>query len=149
MRVFKWFTILLLLVVVFWAGYVTWFESWLGYAQPMNQRSLVLATFDDNDGRRERVLSLRQIDDGNYIAVNHWPRMWYNRALANPQVEVRMPGEEGFAPYVAVPLEGAELARVEEAYPVPLSFKFRTGFPPRRFMRLDAADAPSDAPTTP
>ena len=137
MKPIKYLFVLLLLALLGWAGYVTWFEAWLGYAQPMRETSIELATFGEAGDRRERVLSPREVDGNIYIAVNHWPRGWYTRALAIPEVEVRLPGSDTFAPFTAIPLEGAELERVEEAYPVPLNFKIRTGFPPRRFMRLD------------
>ena len=145
MKTFKWFAILLILLFVVYAGFVIQFEANLGYSQPMRDTSLVLATFGESGDRRERVLSLRQIDGNDYVAVNHWPRAWYSRAVANPEVEVRMPGIDTFAPYTAVPLVGAELERVEEAYPVSLRLKIWTGFPPRRFMRLDPR-TPAAAP---
>ena len=147
MRIAKWLLVLLVLAFLFYAGSVAWFEIRLGVTQGMRSTSLVLATFDDDGGRRfERVLRLARIDGNDYIAVNHWPRMWYNRALANPEVEVRMPGSETFAPYTAVPLSGAELARVEGEYAVPPYFRFRTGYPPRRFMRLDPHPPPPPSP---
>ena len=148
---------ILLVPLLLWAGYVVYFETWLGYAQPQRSTSLLIATYDApgagsdanarSGSRRERVLRLHEFEGRNYVAVNHWPRAWYSRALANPEIEVRMPGTDRFEPYQAVPLQGEELQRVEESYPVPLNFRVRTGFPPRRFLRLDPA-GPADAAGT-
>jgi hypothetical protein len=118
-------------------GRKIWFETQLGVNQPQGSTSLVLATFSPDNERHERVLRLEQIDGNNYIAVNHWPRRWYGNVLNNPNVEVKMPGENTFGPYVAVPLEGAELERISEEYSFGFEFRFRTGFPPRRFLRLE------------
>ncbi len=136
-KVVKWGLIGVVGLFLVYAGYVAYFEARLGYLQPQGSTSLVLATFNNDAERHERVLRLEQIDGNNYIAVNHWPRRWYRHAINNPNVEVKMPGEETFEPHVAVPLEGEELARVSEEYSFGFSFRFRTGFPPRRFLRLD------------
>ncbi len=133
----KWGLIGVAGIFLLYVGSVVYFEARLGYLQPQGSTSLVLATFTSDDERHERVLRLEQIDGNNYIAVNHWPRRWYRYAINNPSVEVKMPGTESFAPFTAVPLEGAELARVSEEYSFGFNFRFRTGFPPRRFLRLD------------
>lgn len=133
----KWAGITAGILLLVYIASIVWFEANLGINQPRGRTSLVLATFNDDNERHERVLRLEQIDGNNYIAVNHWPRRWYRQALANPDVEVAMPGQEGFAPYRAVPLTGAELERVSEVYSFGFEFRFRTGFPPRRFLRLD------------
>ncbi len=120
--------------------YVAWvvrFEINLGYNQPQGGSTLVLATFNEEGERQERVLRLEQIDGQNYISVNHWPRSWYWQALNEPNVEVKLPGDEEFAPQLAVPLEGAEEQRISEIYTFGFGFRFQTGFPPRRFLRLD------------
>ncbi len=111
------------------------FESLIGYFQPFGGDSIVIVTTGDDGARSERVLSRRDIDGNLYVAANHWPRQWYRQAMEYPQVEVATDGEP--APYLAVPLSGAELARVAEAYDVGLLVRFLTGFPPRRFLRLD------------
>lgn len=116
---------------------IVWFEAQLGYNQPQGSTSLVIATFNADDERHERVLRLEQIDGENYIAANHWPRGWFNQAVDNPHVEVKMPGEDEFEPYLAVLLEGAEEERIADIYSFGFEFRFRTGFPPRYFMRLD------------
>lgn len=137
-KITKWGGIGFAALFLIYAGYVAWFEFQLGTNQPQGSTSLVLATFNSDNDRHERVLRLEQIDGNNYIAVNHWPRRWYRFAINNPNVEVKMPGEDVFERYVAVPLEGAELDRVSTEYSFGFNFRFRTGFPPRRFLRLDA-----------
>ncbi len=111
------------------------FESLIGYFQPFGGDSIVIVTTGDDGARNERVLSRRDIDGNLYIAANHWPRQWYRQATARPQVEVVTDGEP--EPYLAVPLSGAELERVAKVYDVGLFVRFLTGFPPRRFLRLD------------
>jgi hypothetical protein len=136
-KIAKWAGIGFAGLVLIYIGSIVWFEARLGINQPQGSTSLVLATFGPDNDRHERVLRLEQIDGNNYIAVNHWPRRWYGYALDNPSVEVKMPGDNNFEPYVAVPLEGEELERVSEEYSFGFEFRFRTGFPPRRFLRLD------------
>ena len=110
---------------------VVWFEVQLGVNQPQGSTSIVTVTFNDDNERHE------QIDGNFYIGSNHWPRSWYNKALDNPNLEVKMPGEDTFVTYTAVPLEGAEEDHIAEIYSFGFEFRFRTGFPPRYFMRLD------------
>jgi len=132
----RWSIVAIIALLLIYVGYVAYFEAQLAYRQPQGSTSLVIATFDNGD-RHERVLRLEQIDGNNYIAANHWPRAWYRQSLRNPDVEVRMPGTEEFAAYTAVPLEGAELERISDIYSFGFNFRFQTGFPPRRFLRLD------------
>ena len=113
------------------------FESMLGYFQPAGGDSIVIVTTDDAGNPHERVISRRDIDGNIYVAANHWPRQWYNRAMERPQVEVATEVDGDARPYLAVPLAGDELERVAEIYDAGLVFKFMTGFPPRRFLRLD------------
>ena len=120
-----------------YAGYVAYAEARLGYLQPEGGSTIVIATFDDG-ARHERVVRLTRLEGRNYIAAQHWPRAWYRQALVTPQIEVKM--DEVFEPYLAVVPQGSELAMVKENYQMPLGFRFRTGFPPRRFLRLDAVD---------
>lgn len=131
----KWALISLGAIVVIYIGSVIQFETRLAYLQPQGGSTIVIATTDGDGSRNERVVSLREFEGKSYIAANHWPRAWYRQALNNPQMEVKM--EESFEPYLAVPLEGAELAAIQNDYQVSFQFKFRTGFPPRRFLRLD------------
>lgn len=133
----KWFLIALGLLLLVYAGWVIEFEMNLGRNQPQGGNSIVIATFNDENERHQRVLSLRQVNGNNYIAANHWPRAWYRQALENPEVEVEMPGADGFAPFVAIPLEGAEEAMLREAYSLSFLVRAQMGFPPRYFLRLD------------
>lgn len=136
-RIKKWSLITVGVLFLAYVASIVWFEAQLGINQPQGGTSLVIATFNDDGERHERVLRLEQIDGNNYIAANHWPRAWYNQALDNPEVEVKMPGEDAFEPYLATPLEGAEEESVGEIYSFGFEFRFRTGFPPRYFLRLD------------
>ena len=70
-----------------------------------------------------------------YVAANHWPRGWYHRAIANPDVEVTQAGQK--APYRAVPVAGEEREQIARDYTLPWLVRFLTGFPPREFLRLD------------
>jgi hypothetical protein len=121
-----------------YVGSIVWFEARLGYNQPQGSTSLVIATFSGDNERQERVLRLEQVDGNNYITANHWPRAWYNQAIENPNVEVKLPGEDSFGNYLVVPLEGDEEENIREVYSFGFEFRFRTGFPPRYFLRLDS-----------
>ena len=136
-KIVKWSSIGVGVLLLGYVGSIVWFEARLGYNQPQGSTSLVIATLSGDNDRHERVLRLEQIDGRNYIAANHWPRAWYNQALANPNVEVKLPGEDSFENYLAVPLEGSEEEHIREVYSFGFEFRFRTGFPPRYFLRLD------------
>jgi pyridoxine/pyridoxamine 5'-phosphate oxidase len=131
----KWSIIVVGVLLLAYVLQVVAFEVRLGVNQPENQSTIVIATFDEDGNRSERVVRLVEIDGNAYVAANHWPRAWYHEALENPQIEVQM--DDNFEPYTAVPLEGAEEAMLQENYSVGFGFRFRTGFPPRYFMRLD------------
>ena len=96
-----------------------------------------MITTRDDGGAHDRVLARLESDGNVYVAVNHWPRMWYYRALDNPGVAVTF--EEQTTEYTAVPVTGAEHDRVDADNPLPLVFRILTGFPPRYFLRLDDA----------
>ena len=134
-KVRKWSLIVVALLVVAYIAQVVAFEVRLGVNQPENQSTIVIATNDEQGTRTERVVRLVEVEGDAYIAANHWPRAWYQQALANPQIEVDF--GDGFEPYTAVALEGEDDAMIREIYTVGFNFKFRTGFPPRYFMRLD------------
>lgn len=134
-RVRNWSLIVVAVLVLAYIAQVVAFEVRLGVNQPENQSTIVIATYDAEGERSERVVRLVEIDGKPYIAANHWPRAWYQQALANPAIEVDF--GDGFAPYTAVSLQGEEDAMVRQIYTVDFNFKFRTGFPPRYFMRLD------------
>lgn len=81
------------------------------------------------------MLSLTVLDDRNYIAANHLPRAWCRQALKNPELEDKL--KNSFESYIAVPLQGDEFEFVESGYQLGFEFWFRTGFPPRKLLRLD------------
>ena len=134
----KWTLIGLGVLVLAYVGWVVEFEMSLGINQPQGRTSIVIATFSDDNERHERVLSLREVAGNNYVAANHWPRAWYHQALDNPEVEVKMPGEDSFAPFLAIPLEGEEDALLREEYSLNFRSRAQMGFPPRYFLRLDS-----------
>ena len=61
--------------------------------QPESETTMVITTTDAEGTDFERVVTA--IDDGDrlFVAANHWPRAWYRRALANPEVQIRRHGE--------------------------------------------------------
>ncbi len=131
MKAVKIITISLLVYV----GLVAVFESMLGVFQPASQTTLVITTVDADGTRHDRVLARFPSGGQLYVSANHWPRAWYRRALDNPNVEVEVDGVRG--PYLAVPVSGEEAERVRSDHPFGIMFRFMTGFPVRRFARLD------------
>ena len=132
MKAIKIVGILLLVYVLI----VTAFESLLGYFQPeAGGSTVVITTFDADGTSHDRVLS--GLDSGGqfYVAVNHWPRAWYRRALANPAVRVQREGET--QDYMAVPVTGDEHDRVQADHPIPTTARILMGFAPRYFLRLE------------
>ncbi len=123
-------------VVLVYLGIVVAFESLIGYFQPADGSTLVITTFDADGSSHERVVSRLESDGQLYVAANHWPRAWYNRALANPEVYVTQDGEKG--DYRAVPVTGVEHDRVDSENSLGVVFRILTGFPPRYFVRLDS-----------
>ena len=106
--------------------------------QPENvggRETIVLSTFDANGEAHERVLSPIDVDDQLFVAANHWPRAWYRRALANPEVRVARGGK--VTDYRAVPVSDAERERLADASGFPVIAYLFTGFAPREFLRLD------------
>jgi hypothetical protein len=123
------------IVVLVYVGIVAAFESLIGYFQPADGSTLVITTFDGDGTPHDRVVSRLESDGQLYIAANHWPRAWYNRALENPEVRVTLEGETG--DYRAVPATAEEHDRVDAENSLPVAFRILTGFPPRYFVRLD------------
>ena len=103
----------------------------------MRGNSIIIATFDNENERHERVLSLREMDGGIYVSANHWPRAWYRQALMNPNVEVKLARADKFAKFTAVPLEDSEDDRVRERFRPGFRSQLRMGFAPREYLRLD------------
>jgi F420H(2)-dependent quinone reductase len=123
------------IVVVVYVGIVVGFESLIGYFQPMAGSTLVITTLDADGAPHERVVSRLESGGQLYVAANHWPRAWYERALARPDVQVALDGKKG--DYRAVPVTGAEHERVDGDNSLGVVFRILTGFPPRYFLRLD------------
>jgi hypothetical protein len=130
-----------LIALVVYVGIVAAFESLIGVLQPSGESTLVITTFDPDGTGHDRVVSRLETDGRVYVAANHWPRAWYDRALKNPDVQATIDGRKG--DYRAVPVEGNEHERVDGAHSLPLGFRILTGFPPRYFVRLDPRDAPA------
>ena len=121
-------------IAVLYVLVVVGFESMLGYTQPENQGTLVITTFDDGEPH-DRVVSRIHIDDQLYVAVNHWPRLWYWQLLDEPVVRIRYGDTDDF--FRAVPVEEDQaIRRVDDARPLSLQFRILTGFPPRHFVQL-------------
>ncbi|MEN8159647.1 MAG: nitroreductase/quinone reductase family protein [Myxococcota bacterium] len=131
MKAFKWIVILFVVYV----GIVAAFESLLGTFQPTNEGTLVLTTYDPDGTAHDRVLTRVEGDGTLYVSVNHWPRAWYRRVLATPDVQVTV--GETTENFTAVAVEGAEHDQLAAANPHPFVFRLLTGFPPRHFVRLD------------
>ncbi len=126
---------LIAILFLVYVGIVTAFESLLGYFQPARQSTLVITTTDEDGNPNDRVLSRLESDGQLYVAANHWPRAWYNRALENPKVQVTLGGEKGN--YLAVPVTDEEHDRVNNENSLGTMLRILTGFPPRYFVRLD------------
>ena len=134
----------ILILVLVYVGIVAGFESLLGYFQPANQATLVIATTDEDGKRSDRVVSRLESNGDLYVAANHWPRAWFRRALENPAVFVTLDDgkdDEGKGaepkPYQVVPITGEEHERVDRENSLPIAFRVLTGFPPRMIVRLD------------
>jgi hypothetical protein len=123
------------IVVLVYVGIVVTFESLIGYLQPSAGSTLVITTSDADGTPHDRVVSRLESDGRLYVAANHWPRAWYRRALANPDVQVLLDGEK--RDYRAVPVTGPEHERVDGEHGLGVVFRILTGFPPRYFVRLD------------
>jgi len=123
------------IVALVYVGIVVAFESLIGYFQPAGGSTLVITTFDGDGTSHDRVLSRLGSDGQLYVAANHWPRAWYDRALENPEVQVTLDGDKG--DYRVTPVAGAEHDRVDSDNSLGVGFRILTGFPPRYFVRLD------------
>ena len=122
-------------VVLIYVGIVVAFETLIGYFQPTAGSTLVITTFEGDGTPHDRVVSGLESDGQLYVAANHWPRAWYDRALENPEVHVTLDGEK--SDYRAVPVTGEEHDRVDSKNSLGVVFRILTCFPPRHFVRLD------------
>ena len=127
---------ILLLVYV---ALVAIFESLLGYFQPEAGNTVVITTFEEDGTGHDRVLSALDSDGQLYVAVNHWPRAWYRRALKNPDVKIRRNDET--KDYTAVRVTGEERDRIATEHPIPIVMRTLMGFAPRHFLRLAPVEA--------
>jgi hypothetical protein len=118
-----------------YVGIVITFESLLGYFQPASETTLIITTTAEDGTTNDRILSRLESNGQLYVAANHWPRAWYNQALADPNVQVTLEGEKGN--YLAVPVIEEEHDRVNSENRHGILFRILTGFPPRYFVRLD------------
>ncbi|MEN8183639.1 MAG: hypothetical protein ABFS46_14010 [Myxococcota bacterium] len=123
------------IVALVYLGIVVTFESLLGVVQPTGGSTLVITTFDGDGSPHDRVLSRLESEARLYVAANHWPRAWYDRALENPEVQATLDGKK--LDYRAVAVTGAEHDRVDGEHGLGMGFRILTGFPPRYFVRLD------------
>lgn len=128
-------------LLIGYVGLVVAFESLIGFLQPEQGNVLTITTTGEDGTANDRVLAM--LDDGGtiYVSANHWPRAWYEEALANPEVGVSIAGARG--DYLAVPIDEVdEWERLDALFAHPFLFKFITGFPPRLFLRLDPKASP-------
>ncbi len=136
---------LIVISLVVYIGIVVAFESLIGFFQPENQTTLVITTTDEDGNSNDRVLARLVSNDQLFVAANHWPRAWYEQALANPRVELTIDDEK--KAFLAVPVSDEEHDRVGAEHSTGVLFRILTGFPPRYFLRLDPRPEPSADPT--
>lgn len=117
------------------------FESMIGTLQPQAGSTLVITTRAEDGTAHDRVVSRLESGGQLYVAANHWPRAWYHRLLAKPDVQVTIDGVTGDYQAVAVDAASEEHTRIGSDNPVPAWFRFVTGFPPRYFVRLEPKGA--------
>jgi hypothetical protein len=131
----------LAIVLVVYVGLVVAFES---LVMVMGKRQAdrgvqpgedwLVITTTDAEGSHDTVVAGVESGGQLYVSANHWLRAWYERAVANPDVEVMRAGTR--APYRADPVSGDERTRIEHDYSLPWVIRLLTGFPPRSFLRL-------------
>ena len=96
------------------------------------------------DGEEQDVVVAGVEHEGRlYVAANHWPRAWFHRVLAHPEVRVTVKGEDSAC--LAAAVTGDEKARIAQVYRLHGVVRLLAGFPPRAFLRLDprSAEAPA------
>jgi len=126
---------ILLITAIAYVGVVVAFESLIGFFQPEADGTVVITTTDGDGASHDRVVSRLESEGQLYVAANHWPRAWFDRALDHPDVRATIDGET--AAYRAVLATGAERDRVDAEHSLPFFFRVLTGFPPRHIVRLD------------
>jgi hypothetical protein len=130
-RLLKIVAALAIVYVVIVAG----FESLLAYFQPAGGNTIKITTFDTEGNGNTRVVSRLDHEGHLHIAANHWPRAWYRQVLANPRIDVEIEGS--VQSFSAIPVTPEDHAELQAAHPHSLQFRLLTGFPPRRFVRLE------------
>jgi hypothetical protein len=131
--------------VLSYVAIVAAFEVYLGVAQPRFETdpqdewgaTIVLTTTGADGSTQGRVVSPMIIDGHLYVSANHWPRSWYNRVLENPKVQVTNKNETKDYLATVIPAGSEEEDRLGRERPHPAWFRFLTGYPPRRFVRLE------------
>ena len=129
------------ILVLAYVAIVVGFETLIGTLQPANDSTMVITTFDPDGTAHDRVVARLGSGGELYAAANHWPRAWYRRVLANPDVQVTINGDK--RNYRAVPVTGEEHDRVDAEHALPFVFRVLTGFPPRYFVRMAPREAPA------
>lgn len=126
-------TLTLCVLAIAHTGCMTAFAAF----QPENigGTTLVITTTGADGETYDRVLSPIDDDGQLVVSANHWPRAWYRRALANPDVRVTREGH--VTDYRAVPVSEAERERLLDDSGFPLVAYLFTGFAPRQFLRLE------------
>ena len=122
------------LLVLIYIGIIATFESLLGYFQPSVRSTLVITTADEDGTKHERFLARLESDGQLFVAVNHWPRAGYGRALENASVQVVVNGITGTLREVTSIEEKDD--RVNRKHSRDIVFRMLTGFPSRYFRRL-------------
>ena len=87
------------IVVLVYVGIVIAFEclvTFMGKRQAdsgvgSDEQWLVITTADA-DGSEDTVIAGVESGGALYVSANHWPRGWYRRAIANPNVVVTRAG---------------------------------------------------------
>ena len=124
-------------VFLCYAAVVVTFESLLGYFQPTSSETLKITTYAQGEPKT-RVVNKLYRGETLYVAANHWPRRWYYEATENPRVSIKLNDEIVF--FRATPTSTQEDEQVSLKNPLPFSFRLLTGFPPRKFLRLEKID---------
>jgi hypothetical protein len=133
------------ITIVAYVGLVLLAETLLGAVQPRFDRppvgewegTIVIATTGADGSTEKRVVTPMLSDGQLVISANHWPRSWYRRVLENPDVQITSGGKTQDFRAVIVPPDSPEHDRLESEHPHSALFRFVTGYPPRRFVRLE------------
>lgn len=131
----------MLIIALVYVFIVVLFEASLGYFQPEAGSTLRISTINKSGASKSTVVVRLESGEQLYVAANHWPRTWYRQALANPNVHIVSANEQGS--FTAISVDAEEHDRVNADNRLGFGFKLLTGFPPRYFLRLEAADSAS------